>query len=186
MLRVAVLNDRDQYDKISGLREDRMIAACKAAFEAAGWTFQPHLRLRDPPREIDGYASKDDQDVVVQLKSTLRPHSPWEVYKRNTDVVDGIRHTAEVLRRFREGALGFVVTDGYEGDYSTWVESLNTRVPIATLRDLGAIAANPVGAFQLLARRAGIEGKPTYQPLPERVVNLCGWTLRAADSAKLA
>jgi hypothetical protein len=77
MLRVAVLNDRHQYEKISGLREERMLAVCKAAFEAAGWAFRSHLRLKDPPREIDGYAAKDERDVVVQLKSTLRPHSPW-------------------------------------------------------------------------------------------------------------
>ena len=186
MLRVAVLNDRNQYEKISGLRERRMLAVCKAAFEAAGWTFQPHLRLKDPPREIDGYAAKDEQDVVIQLKSTLRPHSPWEVRKRNSDLIDGIKHTSDVLRRFREGALGFVVTDGYEGDYSTWAESLSTRVPVATLQDLGVIAADPVGAFQLLARKAGIQGKPTYQPLPERVIDLCGWSLRLVDSAKPA
>ena len=186
MLRVAVLNDRHQYETISGLREERMLAVCKAAFEAAGWTFQPHLRLKDPPREIDGHAAKGERDVVVQLKSTLRPHSPWEVHKRNSDVIDGMKHTVDVLRRFREGALGFVVTDGYEGDFLTWVESMSTHVPIATLQDLSVIAADPAAAFQLLARRAGIEGKPTYQPLPERVVDLCGWTLRLVDSAKPA
>jgi hypothetical protein len=99
MLRVAVLNDRNQYEKVSGFREERMLAVYKAAFEAAGWRFQPHLRLKDPPREIDGYAANNQQDVVVQLKSTLRPHSPWEVHKRNSDVIDGIKHTADVLRR---------------------------------------------------------------------------------------
>jgi hypothetical protein len=184
MLRIAVLNDRDQYEKVSGLREERMLAVCKSAFETVGWRFQPHLRLKDPPREIDGYAAKGQQDVIIQLKSTLRPHSPWEVQKRNSDVIDGIKHTADVLRRFREGALGFVVTDGYEGDYSTWAESLSSRIPVATLQDLGVIAENPVGAFQLFARRAGIEGKQTYEPRPERVVHLCGWTLRLIDSAK--
>jgi hypothetical protein len=186
MLRVAVLNDRERYEKTSGLREARMLAACKAAFESAGWRFRPHLRLTDPPREIDGYAAKGRQDIVVQLKSTLRPQSPWEVHKRNSDVIDGIRHTANVLPRFRAGAVGFVVTDGYEGDYSTWVESLNTGVPVATLQDLGLIACNPTGAFQILARRAGIEGKPTFQPLSERVTDLCGWTLRLVDSTKPA
>lgn len=186
MLRVAVLNDREQYEKVSGLREERMLAVCKMVFEDAGWSFQPRFRLKDPPREIDGYAARGQQDVVVQLKSTLRPHSPWEVYKRNSDVIDGIRHTAEVLPRFREGAVGFVVTDGYEGDYSTWVESLRTRVPVAALQDLGLIAGDPEGAYQILARRAGIEGKPTSQPLPERVTDLCGWTLRVIDSTKPA
>lgn len=186
MLRVAVLNDRNQYEKVSGFREERMLAVCKAAFESTGWRFQPHLRLKNPAREIDGYAAKDQQDVIIQLKSTLRPQSPWEVHKRNSDVIDGIKHTADVLRRFREGALGFVVTDGYEGDYSTWAESLRTRVPVATLQDLGMIAAAPVEAFQLLAKKAGIEGKQTYEPRPDRLVHLCGWTLRLVDSAKPA
>ena len=186
MLRVAVLNDRDQYEMVSGLREERMLAVCKAAFEGAGWGFQPHLQLRNPSREVDGYATKEQQDIVIQLKSTLRPHSPWEVHKRNSDVMDGIRHTGEVIRRFREGALGFVVTDGYEGDYSTWAESLSTRVPVATLQDLGTIAADPVGAFELLAKRAGIEGKARWQPLPERSTDLCGWTIRLIDSTKPA
>lgn len=123
MLRVAVLNDREQYEKVSGLREERMLGACQAVFEDAGWKFQPHFRLKDPVREIDGYASKCQQDVIIQLKSTLRPHSPWEVYKRNSDLIGGITHTTNVLTHFREEALGFVVTDGYEGDYATWRES---------------------------------------------------------------
>src|ERR1017187_5723780 len=184
MLRIAVLNDRCQYERISGLREERMLALCKSVFETASWTFEPHLLLNDPPREIDGYAARGEQDVVVQLKSTLRPHSPWEVYKRNSDVIDGIKHTAGVLPRFRDNALGFVVTDGYEGDYLTWAESLSSRVPVATLQDLSVIAADPVGAFRYLASRAGIEGKPTHDPVPERVIDLCGWTLRLIDTAK--
>jgi len=183
-LRAAVLNDRDQYERTSGRREERMIAICKPAFEAAGWKFQPHLILKNPSREIDGYAAKDRQDVVIQLKSTLRPHSPFEVHKRNSDVIEGIKHTADVLPRFREGALGFVVTDGYKGDYLTWRESLATRVPIATLQDLSMIAADPAGAFQTLAKRADIDGDPGHEPVPARVVDLCGWTIRLIDSDK--
>lgn len=186
MLRVAVLNDREQYEKVSGLREERMLAFCQERFASAGWESRPHFRLQDPLREIDCLAFKGRQDVVVQLKSTLRPHSPWEVYKRNSDLIDGITHTREVLPRFRAGALGFVVTDGYEGDYATWKESMRTRVPVATLKDVTLIASNPAGAFQLLAERAGIEGRPTAQPVPERVASLCGWTLRLVDSAKPA
>lgn len=183
MLRVAVLNDRAQYEKTSGLREDRMIELCREVFEKAGWNFQSRFHLRNPPKEIDGFASKGHQDVVIQLKSTLRPHSPWEVYKRNIDVIEGIKHTADVLARFRRGALGFVITDGYEGDYSTWAESLKTRIPVATLQELAVITGDPIGAFQLLAKKAGIEGKPTFEPLPDRETGLCGWTLRFVDSA---
>lgn len=184
MLRVAVLVDQDQYDKVSGLREERMVAQCRPAFEALGWHVQPHFHLSDPEREIDVYAAKSSQDLVIQLKSTLRPHSPWEVYKRNLDVLTGINHTAEVLPRLRKAALGFVVTDGYEGDYATWARSLETCVPVATLRDLGMIAGNPDGAFQILKERAGITGRPDSTPVPERNAELCGWRIRLLDTPK--
>ena len=183
VFRHRLLNDRIQYEKATGLREDRMIGLCRTPFEKAGWTFRSRLRLRNPSKEVDVLATKGDQDVILQLKSTLRPHSPWEVYKRNRDLVEGIRHTAAVLPRFRSGALGFVVTDGYEGDYSTWAESLRTHIPIASLRDLGVIVGDPIGAFELIAKRAGIEGEPTFEPLPDRQVGLCGWALRLVDSA---
>jgi hypothetical protein len=129
MLRAAVLNDPAQYEKVSGLREERMIELCKKAFLEEGWTFTPHYRLTNPAREIDGYATKGADICIVQLKSTIRPQSPWEVYKRNTDVIDGISHTAEVVRRLGEAATGIVITDGYEGDYATWKESLATGYP---------------------------------------------------------
>jgi hypothetical protein len=186
MLRVAVLVDREQYDKVSGLREERMVARCRSAFEAMGWNIQPHFYLRDPEREIDVYAAKDSLDLVIQLKSTLRPHSPWEVYKRNADVLDGINHTAEVLPRFRRGALGFVVTDGYEGDYATWAKSLETNVPVATLQDLELIAGKPEGAFQILRERAGVKGDKASEPLPERDAEVCGWKIRLVDTPKPA
>ena len=100
MLRSAVLNDPGQYEKVSGLREERMIAICRKAFEEAGWTFTPHRILANPAREIDGYATRGAETCIVQLKSTLRPQSPWEVHKRNSDVIDGITHTAEVVREW--------------------------------------------------------------------------------------
>ena len=120
---------------------------------------------------------------MIQLKSTLRPQSPWEVYKRNNDVLDGINHTTGALPRFREGALGFVVTDGYAGDYATWARSLETNVPVATLQDLELIARNPGGALQTLKEKAGIEGRPTSEPVPEREADLCGWKIRLLDAA---
>jgi hypothetical protein len=186
MLRVAVLIDSEQYEKVTGLREERMVARCGSAFRAMGWNVQPHFHLRDPKREIDMYAAKNRQDLVIELKSTLRPHSPWEVYKRNKDVLDGINHTAEVLSRFREGALGFVVTDGYEGDYATWARSLDTNVPVATLQDLELIVGNPEGAFRILKERAGINGRPVSEPVPERDTELCEWKIRLVDTPKLA
>jgi len=186
MLRVAVLVDRDQYDKVSGLREERMVAQCERALRAFGWAVQPHVHLSDPPREIDVYAGRGPQDLVIQLKSTLRPHSPWEVFKRDADVLDGINHTAEVLPRFRGGALGFVITDGYEGDYATWNRSLETTVPVATLQDLELIARSPEGAFQMLKDRAGIKGMPVSKSVPERKIELCGWTIRLVDTPRPA
>jgi hypothetical protein len=184
MLRAAVLNDPGQYEKVSGLREERMIRICQKAFSEAGWTFTPHHHLANPKREIDGYATKGSDICIVQLKSTIKPQSPWEVYKRNTDVIEGITHTAGVVRRVGEAATGIVITDGYEGDYATWKESLATGIPVAGLKDLDWIAKNPRGAFKILAGRAGIEGDSTPEPLPERSASLCGWTLRILDESQ--
>lgn len=181
MLRAAVINDPGQYEKVSGLREERMIELCRKAFSEAGWAFVPHYRLVDPPKEIDGHAAKGTEICILQLKSTLRPQSPWEVYKRNTDVIEGIRHTSEVLPRFGQGTVGIVITDGYEGDYATWKESLATGVAVATLADLDWIAKNPQGALKVLAERAGIVEGAAAQNLPERTMTLCGWTLRILD-----
>lgn len=182
MLRVAVLVDPEQYAKVSGLREERMISQSTSVLRSKGWTVQPHFHLHNPEREIDVYAAKGQQDLVIQLKSTLRPHSPWEVYKRNADVLDGISHTAEVIPRFREGALGFVVTDGYEGDYATWARSLDVSIPIAILEDLEQIASDPAGAFLSLKGRAGIEGRPSSEPVPERNIEVCEWKIRLVDT----
>jgi hypothetical protein len=170
--------------KVSGLREERMIAVCKTAFETAGWTFTPHYHLTNPPRELDGYATREAETCIVQLKSTLRPQSPWEVYKRNIDVIEGITHTADVVRRLGEGTTGIVITDGYEGDYVTWKESLANGVPVAVLQDVEWIARNPRGAFQTLAERAGIKEQAPPEEVPERNFVLCGWTFRLLDQSK--
>jgi len=184
MLRAAVLHDPGQYEKVSGLREERMIGICKTAFEKSGWTFTPHFHLTNPPREIDGYATRDTETCILQLKSTLRPQSPWEVYKRNTDIIDGITHTAEAVRRLGEGIMGIVITDGYEGDYATWKESLATGVPVATMADVDWIAKDPHAAFKVLTERAGIQERAPSEELPERSFMLCGWTLRLLDQSK--
>jgi hypothetical protein len=184
MLRAAVINDPGQYEKVSGLREERMIERCRKAFSEQGWIFTPHYHLVNPAKEIDGHATKGVDTCIVQLKSTLRPQSPWEVYKRNTDVIEGIRHTAQVLPRFGQSVVGIVVTDGYEGDYATWKESLATGVAVATLADLDWIAKNPQGAFKVLSERAGIAEDSDPQNLPKRTMTLCGWTLRIHDEPK--
>ncbi len=186
MLRVAVLNDPGQYEKVSGLREERIIAQCRKAFSAEGWVFTPHYRLVNPAKEIDGHAVRETGTCILQLKSTLRPQSPWEVHKRNSDVIEGIKHTAEVLPRFGESAVGIVITDGYEGDYATWKESLATGVAVATLADLDWIAKDPQGAFKVLAERAGIVEGSEPENLSERSVDLCGWILRFLDVPKPA
>lgn len=109
-----------------------------------------------------------------------------EVYKRNTDVIEGIRHTAQVLPRFGQSAVEIVATDGYEGDYATWKESLVIGIAVATLADLDWIAKTPHGAFRVLAKRAGITEGSAPQNLPERSMTLCGWTLRILDEPKPA
>ena len=181
MLRAAVLNDPAQYERVSGLREERMIGRCKEVFERKGWTFTPHYLLTAPAREIDGYATKHMCQLVVQLKSTLRPQSPWEVLKRNADVIEGIRHTEEVLERLGPTCLDIVITDGYRGDYATWQASLRTGIAVGTLSDLDLIADDPHGAFDVLAERAGITGEPAVAGLEERRLDLCGWHLRMVD-----
>ena len=161
-----------------------MIEICRRAFEQSDWTFAPHFLLTNPPNEIDGHATKGSDTVIIQLKSTVRPQSPWEVYKRNYDVIGGIEHTAKMVSRIGGATTGFVITDGYEGDYATWKESLATGVPVATVEDLAWIVKNPQGAFKALAERAGIGKSSQSSGLPERTTSLCGWTLRLRDEAK--
>jgi hypothetical protein len=181
MLRVAVLNDPVQYEKVSGLREDRMIAVCKAAFEKEGWTFKARHLVSNPAREIDGYATRAAEVLIVQLKSTLRPQSPWEVLKRNADVLEGIRHTAEIVERIGSPAMGVVITDGYAGDYATWQESIRAGVPVATLDDAALIAADPTAAFSAFAVRAGLDKTQAAADANERKISLGAWTIRLID-----
>ena len=41
-----------------------------------------------------------------------------------------------------------------------------------------------MGAFKTLAERAGIQGEAPPEELPERSVELCGWTFRLVDQSK--
>ena len=181
MLRVALLSDPGQYEKVSGLREERMIAVCKKAFESKDWVFTPHYLLSNPDREIDGYVTRSSEILIVQLKSTLRPQSPWEVLKRNTDVIEGIRHTSDIVKRIGSTTKGIVITDGYGGDYMTWQESIKTGIPVATLDDLTLIAEDPLTAFSTLAARAGIDEIQSSMNTAERKVSLGDWTIRMVD-----
>ncbi len=88
------------------------------------------------------------------------------------------------LVREEQGAAGIVITDGYEGDYTTWKESLATGVPVGTLADLDWIAKDPQVASKVLAERAGIVEGGAAQNVPERTMILCRWALRMLDEPK--
>ena len=90
MLRIAARVDPDQYSKASTLREGRMITICRDAFEQCipPWSVSEHVIYKDPPQEIDVLASRDVNNLILQLKSTLRPETPWEVYKRNEELLN--------------------------------------------------------------------------------------------------
>ena len=182
MLRVAAGRDSGQYRKVSGLREGRMIAFCKPALETEGWTVTPDLKLHDPEQQIDVYAERGESKQVIELKSTLRPESPWEVLKRNEDVIDGIIHTSEVLNRLPAGTLGFVLTDGYRGDYQTWKEALNRHIITGTLEDIEVVASEPSRAPEVLKERAGFGRAIEATAIPDREQDLFGWKLRLVDA----
>lgn len=102
MLRLAALVDGPQYVRVSGLREERMIAVCRQILEPLEWTVTPRLRLSDSLGDVDVYAVRGRDRMVIQLKSTLRPESPWEVYKRNVNILDASsRSTAPGLSSAR-------------------------------------------------------------------------------------
>lgn len=182
MLRVASRVDKSQYDKVSGLRESRMIERCKAALETHGWAVRPRLKLTDPHRELDLYATKEEGHLVVQLKSTLRPETPWEVLNRNKELLKGIEHTAEAIHRFPAGTIGIVVTDGYRGDYNTWARALACGVMVGTMQDVDDIARDPMSAHVFLKSRAGFDERAERSPAPDRQLELAGWTLRLIDA----
>ena len=183
MLRIAARVDQDQYSRVSGMRESRMIAFCEEKLRAFGWDPHSHYRLTDPPREIDIYATRASSHLVLQLKSTLRPETPWEVFKRNEDIVSGISHTAEVVPHFPEGTFGFVITDGYRGDYFTWVRSLRDGVMVGSLSDIEVVAEDPQAAIETLKLRAGFDSSEQSESLPTRAFNLFDWTIRLVDEA---
>ena len=182
MLRLAAMVDNPQYVKVSGLRESRMIERCSVLLKQQGWTASPRHKLHNPAREIDVYAMREGIQLVLQLKSTLRPETAGEVYKRNQDVIVGIAQVRETLARFGSGAIGAVITDGYRGDYSTWRHALEHQIPIGTLDDIPDIAHNPHQTFELLKTRVGFTDAPPEGAPFERTCELMGWKFRIVDS----
>ncbi len=184
MLRLAARVDPDQYSKASTLREGRMISICRDALEQCEppWSVVEHVLYKDPPQEVDVLASRDAKNLILQLKSTLRPETPWEVYKRNEELIEGIKHTKRLVDR---GAAyqGFVLTDGYQGDFTCWAEALASNIPIATLYDVEVIGADPVFAASEVKSRIGIEDScyESLPTIPDREGDLMGWTLRFVD-----
>lgn len=184
MLRLAARSDEQQYSRVSGLRENRMANACRAAFEGVGddWMVQNPAILADPPQEADVVATRSDVSIVIELKSTLRPETLWEVYKRNRDIQSGVSQVQRVLQR-GVADLGFVITDGYRGDYQCWAEALRCGIAIGTLDDLDDLARDPRGAAELMKQKVGITmGRPSPRRLPERTGDLLKWKLRLLDA----
>jgi len=181
MLRLAARVDPEQYSRVSQRREDVMVADCENVLTNAGWTTEPRKKLKNPDAEIDLLATRGSDKMVLELKSLMRPEAPWEVFKRNADVLKGIKQVASNVPRV-SGTVGVVLTDGYRGDYVTWKESLQVSVPTGTLDDLTDIAANPTTAMALLKERSGFDSSQPGSDLGERTLSLAGWTLRLVDA----
>jgi hypothetical protein len=121
---------------------------------------------------------------VIQLKSTLRPETPWEVSKRNEDIVTGIRQADAARAQLGGSVTAVVITDGYRGDYATWRVALDRRVATGTLEDLDEIARDPTHAFEILQERAGFRRAPQGEVCQDRTCDLVGWSLRLVDSTR--
>lgn len=182
MLRLAATADKAQYEKVSGLRESRMIKRCSELLEQQGWKVDPHYKLHNPDKEIDVYAIREGVHLVLQLKSTLRPEAAGEVYNRNEDINAGIAQARDTRTRIGAEAIGAVITDGYRGDYSTWSKAIEHQIPIGTLEDISDIARNPRQIFELLKTRVGFTGVPPEGAPFERACELMGWNFRIVDS----
>lgn len=181
MLRVASRVDPEQYSRVSGLRENRMIQYCTPALEKRGWIVTPHHKLRNPSAELDIYARRSNENLILQLKSTLRPETPWEVQKRNDDILDGIDHTAAALARLPPKSAGLVITDGYRGDYVTWATSNSRDVIVGTIRDIDEISESPEISKEVLKLRAGFKPREKPAAVPDREFRLFEWTFRLVD-----
>ena len=186
MLRLAAREDEKQYSHVSGLREDRMTNACLAAFAESngGWKVDRSVALTDPSQEADVVAARSGDTFVIELKSTLRPETVWEVYKRNQDILKGLCQAESLVRR-GVGDRGLVITDGYRGDYVCWKEALRRDVTIGTLGELEVLARDPNRALRTMMTMAGVPaGKHGRRRLPDRAADIFGWTLRLVDGTR--
>ena len=132
------------------------------------------MKLKDPITEIDIYAIRSGFQLVLELKSTLRPETPWEVYKRNQDLLTGIAQARERSDRLGSGAIGVVITDGYRGDYVTWRSAIDHGIPIGTLEDIPDLARDPRQVFDLLRARVGFESEPPQGTPFEKILQVSG------------
>ena len=184
MLRLAGRVDERQYTLAAGLREQRMITRCRETFERCtpSWTVRDSVRYSNPEQEADILASRNAVTLVLELKSTLRPETPWESFKRNESIIYGVKQAKGLIDR-GVAEYGFVISDGYRGDYSCWAEALSTSTPIGTLDDLAQIASDHVGAVSALKGKVGITGDSlhSHERLPDREANLGGWKFRLLD-----
>ena len=186
MLRLAAREDKMQYRRVSGLRADRMINACLMAFAESkgGWKVDSSVQLKDPAQEADVVASRPGDTFIIELKSTLRPETLWEVYKRNKDIKKGLRQAESLVRR-GVGDRGLVITDGYRGDYACWEDALKRDVTIGTLGEVEDLARDPDRAISIMKRKAGVPtGKPDGRRLPDRIGDIFGWTLRMVNATR--
>jgi hypothetical protein len=165
MVRRALQVDDKQYSIVSGLRETRMIETVTARLEHHAWKVSPRYRLRDPGAEIDIFATKAGAELLFGLRSMSRPLTPPEVRGRDDWIIKDVHHTADLLPRFGDLARGFVITNGYRGDYVTWPAALARGVMIGTVDDVDDIAIDPAGAGDILKRRVGFD--PT-KPAPSQ------------------
>ena len=184
MLRLAAREDSDQYNMVSSLREDRMIEKCRDAFceQTDSWVVQSKVELENPEQEVDMIAERHDESLAIELKSTLRPETLWEAYKRNQDIKRGVSQVKSIVER-GVARTGLVVTDGYRGDFRCWGEALRREVTIGTLHEIEELAQDPDSAIQLMKEKAGvkIDGR-SGQRLPDRKAEILGWKLRLVDS----
>ena len=184
MLRLAARLDENQYSRVSGLREDRMIEVCRVAFEADNkpWKVRSRVKLTDPPQETDLIASRLSENLVIELKSTLRPETIREVYNRNIDILEGMAQVESLVKRGIANR-GLLITDGYRGDYRCWEEALKCGIIIGTLYEIEELARDPNGAVQLMKNKVGVSNEERVpERLPDREGDLLGWKLRLIDA----
>ena len=184
MLRLAAREDPHQYSMVSGLREDRMIEKCRTAFRksTAPWDFRSKVELNEPKQEVDVLASRNGDEIALELKSTLRPETLWEVHKRNEDIMSGLTQIKSIVDR-GVARIGLLLTDGYRGDYRCWGEAIRRDVTIGTLHQIEELAQDPDSAIQLMKENAGAKTNGrSGQRLPDRETEILGWTLRLVDA----